>query len=728
MRILSILLVLVLSLPVLAQKKISLEDTQVYGTFSQKTIRGLRSMNDGLHYTSLEEGTKIVKYSFKDGKKVGDLFDLSNVEDASINSFSDYSLSDDETKILLTTDRKKIYRHSYTAIYYVWNIVTEEFSEVSAKGRQELATFSPDGERVAFVRDNNLFIKSLKFGTESQVTFDGKFNEIINGKPDWVYEEEFSFNKAFSWSPDNKFLAYIRFDETAVREFFMTMYQGQIPAKENNSLYPSPYTFKYPKAGETNSTVSVHVYELKSKTAIETDIGSETDIYIPRLKWTTDANELAIFRLNRRQNKIDVLLANPFTGDSRPFLSEKNDRYVSEEFLDDFIFLPDNKYFVLNSERDGFSHLYLYDRQGFEVKQLTSGEFDVTDFYGYDAKRKLFYYQAAKESPMQREIYYTSLDGKKFGKLSTQEGTNRAVFSAGFNYYINYFTNLTTPNLVTLHDYKGKNIRTLEDNQELKELLSEYKITEKSFFDFKTSEGISLNGWMIKPADFDDNKTYPVIMTQYSGPNSQKVLDKWSIDWYNYMAQEGFIVVCVDPRGTGARGEDFRKVTYLQLGKYESDDLVESAKYLQTLSFVDKQNISIWGWSYGGFTSILSMEKGGDLFKAGIAAAPVTHYKFYDSVYTERYMRTPQENPDGYEDNSAMANPAGITGRLLIVHGSADDNVHVQNTMEFTEKLVQAGVQFDMAIYTNRNHSIYGGKTRLHLYQRMTDFFNNQLK
>ena len=728
MRILSILLIFVLGLPALAQKKISLEDVQVHGTFRQKTIHGLRSMNDGLHYTSLEEGTKIVKYSFKDGQKVGNLFDLSQVKNAPVNSLSGYSLSDDETKILLTTDRKQIYRRSFTAVYYVWNMVTEKFSELSLKGRQELATFSPDGEKIAFVRDNNIFIKNLKFGTESQVTFDGKFNEIINGKPDWVYEEEFSFNKAFAWSPDSKFLAYIRFDETAVPEFFMTMYQGQKPAKEENALYPSPYTFKYPKAGETNSTVSIHVYEIRSKTTVEANIGDETDIYIPRLKWTADANELAIFRLNRRQNLVDVLLANPFTGDSRPFITEKNDRYVSEDFLDDFIFLPDNKYVVLNSERDGYSHLYLYDRQGFEVKQLSSGEFDVTDFYGYDAKRKLFYYQAAKESPMQREVYYTSLNGKKSGKLSSQKGTNRAVFSKGFNYYINYFTNLTTPNFVSLHDFKGKIIRTLEDNQELKETVNEFEIAEKSFFNFETSEGTLLNGWMIKPADFDKNRRYPVVITQYSGPNSQSVLDKWSVDWYNYLAQEGFLVVSVDPRGTGARGEDFRKVTYLQLGKYESEDLIETAKYLQTLSFVNKQNIAIWGWSYGGFITTLCMGKGNGIFEAGIAVAPVTSWRFYDTIYTERFMRKPKENPDGYDDNSPLSHADNLQGNLLIVHGSADDNVHAQNTMEFTEKLVQAGVQFDMEIYTNRNHSIYGGKTRLHLYQRMSNFLINHLK
>lgn len=714
--------------PLHAQKEINLEDVQAFGTFREKKVEGLRSMNDGLHYTVLEEGSKIVKYSYKEGKKIATVFDLSTVDNAPISSFSAYEFSDDETKLLLTTKVEKIYRHSFTAEYFVWNSVTQELTELSAKGRQQLATFSPDGERVAFVRENNLFVKSLKFGTESQVTFDGKKNEVINGAPDWVYEEEFAYNKAFSWSPDSKFLAFIRFDEREVNDFSMTMFRGEQPSLNENDLYPSGYTFKYPKAGEKNSEVSAHVYDLKSKTTVEADLGTEKDIYVPRLKWTADAAELAIMRLNRRQNVLDVLLANPNTGDSRSFFTEKNNRYVAEEFLDDFIFLPDNDYFVVNSERNEYSHLYLYDRQGFLVKQLTDGAFDVTDFYGFDKKRKIFYYQAAKESAMRREVYFVSLDGKKQGKLSSFPGINNAEFSSGFNYFINSCSSVENPLQVTLHDNTGKLLRVLEDNADLKAKLKEYDIPQKEFFEFETSEGISLNGWMIKPLDFDASKKYPVVMTQYSGPNSQEVLDKWSVDWYHYLAQEGFVVACVDPRGTGARGEGFRKATYMQLGKYESYDQIEAAKYLGSLPYVDKNNIAIWGWSYGGFMTLLSMEKGGDIFKAGIAVAPVTHYKFYDTVYTERYMRTPRENPDGYDENSPMANPGGITGRLLIVHGSADDNVHVQNTMEFTEKLVQAGVQFDMAIYTNRNHSIYGGNTRLHLYRKMTDFLKTQLK
>lgn len=726
--VLSLFLFLTIGNPLFAQKKLSLADFNQNYTFQEKTVQGLHSSANGLYYTTLEDGKRIVKYSYKDGKKVETVFDLDQLENAAISHFSAYSFSDDETKILLTTEREQIYRHTFSANYYVWNSVTEELAPLSEKGKQQEATFSPNGERVAFVRDNNIFIKTLRFGTENQVTNDGQKNAIINGVPDWVYEEEFAFSKAFAWSPDSKFLAYIRFDETAVKEYSMKMFQGKSPSLKENASYPGEYTYKYPKAGEQNSLISVFSYDLKSKTKIEVDLGEETDIYVPRLKWTADANDLAVFRLNRRQNKIDVLFANPHTGDSRLFFTEKNDRYIGEDFLDDFIFLPDNDYFVVNSERDGFSHLYLYDRQGFEVRQLTQGEYDVTDFYGFDSKKKIFYYQAAKKSPMQREVYYVSLDKKKQGTLSPKEGTNKAVFSSGFQYFINEYTSLDTPKTFSLYDNKGSLVRVLEDNKALNEKLSEYTISSKSFFNFETSEGVSLNGWMIKPVNFDKSKQYPVVMTQYSGPNSQQVLDRWSVSWYNYLAQEGFLVVCVDPRGTGARGQDFRKVTYMQLGKYESDDQVEAARYLTTLPYVDKNNISIWGWSYGGFMTLLSMEKGGDLFKAGVAIAPVANFKFYDTVYTERFMRTPLENPDGYEDNAPLNHPEGITGRLLLIHGSADDNVHLQNTMEMAEALVQANVQFDMAIYTNRNHGIYGGNTRMHLYQRVTDFLKNQLQ
>ena len=717
-----------ISMLAFSQKRIELADVVTTKIFSQKNISGLRSMKDGNYYTKLENDNKIVKYSYKTGEVAQTIIDISKIENPGFTSFSEYCFSDDETKILFTTKKESIYRHSFSAEYFIWNSVTKEMSPLSLNGKQQLATFSPDGERVAFVRENNIFIKSLKFGTENQVTKDGKTNAIINGAPDWVYEEEFSFSKAFEWSPDSKFLAFIRFDETAVPFFNMPMYAGLNPAHQENQLYPGSYNYKYPKAGEKNSVVTVRIYDLKSKSSVSAETGDDPELYIPRIKWTADASDLAIMKLNRLQNNVDIVLANPYTGDTRAFFSEKNKRYISEDFYDNFIFLPDNKYIVLNSERNGYSHLYLYDRQGFEVKQLTDGKFDVTKFYGFDADKKIFYYQAAKESPMQREVYFVSLDGKKSGKLSTQTGTNRTEFSAAFNYYINYFNNAKTPNLVTLHDQSGKLLRTLEENFDLKKMLNDYQVSTKEFFSFKTSENVELNGWMLKPLNFDPSKKYPVVMTQYSGPNSQKVVDSLTIGWNEYLAQEGFIVVCVDPRGTGARGEEFRKMTYQQLGKYESDDQIEAARYLGTLPYVDKNKIAIWGWSYGGFMAALCMEKGADVFKAGISVAPVTNWRFYDSVYTERYMRSPQQNPEGYDDNSPLSHAGKIKGDYLIIHGSADDNVHFQNTMEFTERMVQAGVQFDMAVYTNRNHGISGGNTSLHLYTKMTNWLKEKLQ
>jgi len=725
-----ILLTLLMAFALHAQtgQKISLEDIFTKGTFHAETVRGLHSMIDGEHYTTLEGNTKIVKNSYKTGEVVEILFDLGKIDRAPITSFSHYIFSEDETKILITTDKKPIYRHSYTARYFIWNTVTAELNALSDKGEQQLATFSPDGDRIAFVRENNLFIKNLKFGSESQITFDGKKNEVINGAPDWVYEEEFGFNKAFWWSPDSKFLAFIRFDETEVPEFSMTMYAGEDPVMEENKLYPGRETFKYPKAGEKNSTVSVKSYELYSRLTIDVQIGDNTDIYIPRLNWTPDSKDLVVMRMNRRQNQLDILYANPFTGETRPILTEKNKRYIDEDFLDAFTYLDDGR-FIVKSERNGWSHLYLYDRLGFEQGQLTKGEFDVTQFYGYDPSQKVFYYQAAAESPLYREVYFISEDGKKQGKISTLKGANRADFSKNFNYYVNYYSSSHTPTLVTLHDKKNKLIRVLQDNTLLRNRLQSFHLPQKEFFIFTTSEGIELNGYMIKPVEYEASKKYPVLITQYSGPNSQRVSESWrDTGWEEYLAQEGFLVVSVDPRGTAVRGEDFRKVTYMQLGKYESDDMVETAKYLGSLPYVDANKIAIFGWSFGGFITLLSMEKGGELFKAGIAVAPVTNWRFYDTIYTERFMSTPRENPEGYDDNSPLTHAGDIKGGLLIVHGSADDNVHAQNTYEFTEKLVQAGIQFDMAIYTNRNHGIRGGNTTMHLYTKMTGFLKEQLQ
>ena len=730
-KLFALLVVCLVSVSLSAQtsQKITLEDLFEKGTFRTQSVYGLRSMNDGIHYTTMENGTQIVKYSYETGNQVEVLFDITKLEDAPIKRFMNYSFSDDETKILLTTKMRPIYRHSFTAEYYVWNSVTKELTALSDKGAQQLATFSPDGERVAYVRDNNIFIKNLKFGSTSQATFDGKTNEIINGAPDWVYEEEFGFNKAFWWSPNSEFVAYLRFDEREVPEYSMPMYAGMAPTYEQYKLYPGEETFKYPKAGEKNSVVQVMSYEIKTKMSIPVKIGDETDQYIPRLKWSPQ-NDLVVMRLNRLQNQMDILYANPYTGETHEVMTEKNDRYISEDFLNAFTYL-DNGNFVVLSERNGWSHLYLYNKEGIELAQLTDGDFDVTAFYGYSPEKKIYYYQAAAESPLRREVYYISQDKEVKGKLSTMEGTNSADFSENFKFYINYFSSAKTPNYITLHETKkNTQIRFLQDNTVLKNTIKSMNIPQREFFSFKTSEGVELNGYMIKPADFDASKKYPVLMTQYSGPNSQQVTDSWGrgVGWNEYLAQEGFIVACVDPRGTGARGEDFRKVTYMQLGKYESDDQVEAAKYLGSLPYVDAENMAIFGWSYGGFMTLLSMEKGGEIFKAGIAVAPVTSWRFYDSIYTERYMRTPQVNAEGYDDNSPLSHAGDIKGRLLIIHGSADDNVHTQNTFEMTEKMVQAGVQFDMAIYTNRNHGIRGGNTSMHLYTKMTNFLKEQLQ
>ncbi|MCD6556005.1 MAG: S9 family peptidase, partial [Bacteroidales bacterium] len=568
---------------------------------------------------------------------------------------------------------------------------------------------------------------NLETGKETQITFDGEHNKIINGIPDWVYEEEFEFNKAYEWSPDGKTIAYIKFNESKVKMFGMTMFAGSHPELIKNKLYPECRSFKYPKAGESNSVVSIHIYNIETQKTIDADIGKETDIYIPRIRWTKDVNTFAIFRLNRLQNKFELLFADPNNGNTNVVYTETNKYYIDEADFDNLRFLDDGKHFVMTSERDGYRHLYLHDMNGKEVKQLTSGKWDVTDFYGYDKNRKLFYFQSAEESPVNRAVYKVNIKGTKKNKLSEQLGTNKAEFSKNFNYYINYFSNSETPNYVTLHNTKGDLIRILEENKRVKKLVNEYGGVNKEFFSFKTSEGIELNAWMIKPPDFDNTKKYPVVITQYSGPGSQEVLNHWDFGWDNLLAQQGIVMVCVDSRGTGARGEDFRKLTYLELGKYETIDLIETAKWLQKQNYVNPEKIGIWGWSYGGFMTSLCMTKGADYFSTGIAVAPVTNWRYYDNIYTERFMRTPQENPNGYDDNSPINFADKLKGDFLLVHGTGDDNVHWQNSAEFSEALVQADKQFNEFYYTNRNHSIYGGNTRYHLYSMMLNFWKKHL-
>ncbi|NVO20483.1 MAG: S9 family peptidase [Bacteroidetes bacterium] len=697
-------------------------------TFSQRTARGLKSMKDGMHYTTSEgKSTRIVIRSYETGDTLKTILDLKNFKDIGISSFTSYSFNTDESKILLETDQEAIYRRSYTANYYVADLIAGTIKPVSPNGRQKLATFSPDGSKVAFVRQNNLFYTDLTAEKEVQVTNDGRFNFVINGAPDWVYEEEFEFNRAFEWSPDSKTLAWIRFDESNVPEFSMTMYQGAEPSIDENKLYPHCSTFKYPKAGEPNSTVSVHTYNLSTASYKIMDIGKDTDIYIPRIRWTQNPDKLAIFRLNRLQNHFEILYANPASGVTNVIYDEKSEYYIDEKSFDDIQFLDDNKHFILRSERDGWDHIFLYTNEGKLESTITSGNYDVIDYIGCDTKNKLVYYIASEVVPYQREVYSAKWDGTSKKKLSDKAGINSIRNSEGFNYYTITWSNSSTPSQTTLYNSRGKMVRVIEDNKALVTTLKAYKFNTKQFFSFLTTDNVKLYGWLVMPPNADSSKKYPVLMTQYSGPNSQSALDRWEMDWEDYIAQQGYIIACVDGRGTGARGVPFRKMTYLQLGKYETIDQVEAAKYLGTLPFVDASRIGIWGWSFGGYISSSCMVKGDGVFKAAIAVAPVTNWRYYDNIYTERFMRTPQENPDGYDQNSPLNFAENLKGKLLICHGLGDDNVHVQNSIEFAERLVQANKQFEEQFYANRNHGIYGGNTTYHLYTRMTRFLLQNL-
>ena len=710
-------------------KKFTLNDFCLNYTFRTQGITGLRSLNDGEHYTVLEDrGKKLVMYSYKTGKAVETLLDLNDPKYGDVKMIQDYEFSPDESHILIYTNIQPIYRRSFTADYYVFHFNNRELKPLSEGGSQRLATFSPVGTKIAFVRDNNIFISDLRFGSEIQITFDGKFNEIINGAPDWVYEEEFAFNKAFEWAPDGSALAFIKFDESNVKIFHMNMFQGQSPALKENATYPSNYSYKYPKAGEANSVVSVHVYDIKDRVTTPMNIGEETDIYIPRIKWTKDPKRLAIMKLNRFQNRLEILLANARVGSTTVLYREENKYYIAEENLDNLVFTEDGKNFIMSSEKNGYSHLYLYTMGGKEVQPITSGNYDVADFYGYDPVKKLYYYSSHEESPLEKYVYSIDAKGKK-KKLTPTKGWNEAEFSKSFKYFVNVVSNADMPPLYTLYTANGKAVRVLEDNAVLKEKLGEYNVAKREYIQIPAADGKTLlNAWMMKPTDFNASKAYPVLIIQYSGPNSQQVRNSWGMDWAQYLAQEGYIVTCIDPRGTAARGEEFRKCTYMQLGKIESDDMIAAGKWLAEQPYIDARKVGIWGWSFGGFMSSLCLMKGNNVFSTAIAVAPVTHWGFYDSIYTERFMRRPQDNPSGYNDNSPINWVKNLKGNLLLCHGTADDNVHVQNAYELAEALVQANKQFDMQIYTNRNHSIYGGVTRLHLYTKFVDYLNQHLK
>ena len=715
-----------------AQQKVSLEDV-AKGTYRAENIYGIKPMLDGNYYTQISADKKrIVKYSFKTGKEVATVFDVNTARECNFKEFDDYIMSPDEKLILIQTETKPIYRRSFTAVYYIYNVQNNKLEPLSNNGPQQAPLFSPDGFQIAFVRNNNIYLVKLLFGnSESQVTKDGEFNKVLNGIPDWVYEEEFGFNRAFEFSADSKMIAYIRFDESKVPMYSFPWYKGLAPEKKEYATYPGEYRYKYPKAGEVNSTVTVHTYDIKSHVTRQMDLPLDADGYIPRIKFTSDPEKLAIMTLNRHQDRFDLYMANPRSGLCKLTIRENAPQYIKEQAYSNIAFYPEN--IVLMSERDGYNHLYLYTIGGNLVKQITKGKFEVKDFLGWDRNRNIFYYSSNEESPLRSAVYKIDAKGKKT-KLSVRTGTNTAIFNSTLTYYINKFSNLSTPTLITVNDNKGKELATLMDNAKLKKQIAGLNMPTKEFFKFKTTEGVELNGWMMKPANFDPNKKYPVIMHQYSGPGSQEVLDNWGVGSFRdggmfeaYMCDKGYIMVCVDGRGTGGRGAEFEKCTYMFLGVKESHDQVEAARYLSGLPYIDGSRIGIWGWSFGGYNTLMSMSEGTPIFKAGVAIAPPTDWRFYDSVYTERFMRTPKENGDGYQAGSAILRAPKLHGKLLLIHGSADDNVHFQNSAEYSEALVQAGIQFDMQVYTNRNHSITGGNTRTHLMHRVAGFFIQNL-
>lgn len=726
------LLTMMAIMPLCAKKSITLRDVINYSYWAE-TYSAIQPMADGEHFARLSsDRTMVLKYSFKSGEVVDTIFDAATARGFDKKHIDGYTFSPDESRMLIQTDTRAIYRRSFTADYYIFQRKNNKVTPLSVNGSQQVPKFSPDGTMIAFVRNNNIFIIKLLFdNSESQITTDGEYGKILNGIPDWVYEEEFSTNCSYDWSADSKMIAYIKYDESDVMNYDMPMYIPSNTITEYDAYLP-PYSFKYPVAGADNSKVSVHTFDVKSRVTRDIKLDIDKESYIPRIKFTPKADMLAIVTLNRHQNTMDVFAANPLSGICKRILREQSDTYLNEATYSKISFYENN--FILHSERSGYNHLYLYTLNGNLVRPITEGEFEVTDFYGWDEKKKEFYYHSNEGSPIRDNAYKINAKGKKT-RLTKNDGSNRPVFANGMKYFINTFDNITTPPVVTINDNNGYTLKTLIDNSALNKQLQSINMPQKEFFTFKTSDGVEINGWMIKPHDFDAEKKYPVIMHQYSGPYSQSVEDTWYSGMYPgamyeaYMTEQGFIMVCVDGRGTGGRGTEFGKCTYLKLGHYEPKDQVEAAKYLGTLPYVDKNNIGIWGWSFGGYNTIMSMSQGEPVFKAGVAIAAPTDWRFYDTVYTERFMRTPKENKEGYDQGSAIVNADKLNGNLLLIHGTADDNVHLRNMLRYVHALNQSGKQFEMALYPDSNHSIFFGKnTRYHLFERMTNFFIENLK
>lgn len=702
------------------------------GKFAAKTVNGINPIEGTDTYARIsDDGKRVDCYSFKTGKLLRNLFDVSNTMGKKIDSFDGYILSPDGTRMLIQTKTKSIYRRSFTAVYYLYNIASRKLEPLSDGGPQQVPVWSKDGLQVAFVREGNIYLVKLLYdNAEVQVTKDGKFNEVINGLPDWVNEEEFGFNRALTFNADGTMICWLRYDEKDVKTYSLQMYKGMKPEKQENAVYPGFYSYKYPKAGEDNSKVTAWSYDIKSHRISKLQVPLDADGYMPRIKATDDASKVVVYTMNRHQDELCLYSVNPRSTVAQLIVKEHVEKYVKEEAMEAVTFIGNNV--LLPSDRSGFMKLYIYSMNG-QLHRTIGGDYDITAVYGYDAKTGDVYYQAAALGPSDRQVYVAHKNGKTV-RLSDKKGWNTALFSGDYQYFVNTWSDYNTPYVVTTRDNNGRVISTLQDNADLKAKVAESGFAKREPFSFTTSEGVQLNGWILKPLNFDASKRYPVIMHQYSGPGSQQVTDSWNAGsmgqggaFDSYLAQQGFIVVSVDGRGTGGRGADFEKCTYLKIGDLESKDQVEAALYLGSLPFVDKDRIGIWGWSYGGFNTLMSMSEGRGVFRAGVAIAPPTSWRFYDSIYTERYMRTPKEDPDGYDVNP-IVRAQKLHGALLLCHGTADDNVHPQNSYEYAEALVQADKDFRELYYTNRNHSIYGGNTRNHLLRQVANFFVTELK
>lgn len=715
---------------VTAAQRLSLKDITA-GEFRQEVMSAVEPLSDGETYAQISEnGQQIVQFSFKTGKQVGVLFDAAKARGPKIGRIDDYIISPDGKRILIQTNTKAVYRRSFTATYYIYVIQNNKLESLSDGGPQQTPVWSPDGNQVAFVRDNNIWLVKLLYGNaESQVTKDGKFGEVINGIPDWVYEEEFSTNSSMVFTADSRQIVWIRYDESQVKQFSLQMFKGLAPSRDEYAEYPGEYRYKYPLPGGENSRVSVMSYDIQSHQTRTLQVPLEADGYIPRLKPTSDASKVVVLTLNRHQDNLKAYIVNPLSTIAQLVIDDHVDKYIKDDVLESFLITT--RHLVLTSERNGFNNIFVYTLNGQQQRQV-SGVI-VTDVYGLDESTGDLYFAAKPNGPLDQQVMVSRQNGK-IEPISEPEGVSRAIFSRNFKYFINVWSDINHPSVYSLRQNNGKILATMIDNKSLTEKLSHYNLGTKEFFQFTTSEGIQLNGWLLKPAGFDASKRYPVIMYQYGGPGSQQVLNQWGIGMNGngaileqLLAQEGFLVVCVDGRGTGGRGAEFEKCTYMHLGELEACDQVESAIWLGQQTYVDKERIGIWGWSYGGWNTLMSMSEGRPVFRCGIAIAPPTSWRFYDTVYTERYMRTPKENEAGYEINP-INRAFKLNGSLLLCHGLADDNVHYQNTAEYTEALVQADKDFRQLVYTNRNHSIFGGNTRNHLFRQCLNFFKAELQ